>query len=276
MEFSPHLRTIFATRGAAAIYAPGVGADVSCRMIRQGGGQPVRVGPVKVTVEKVSFHVLRADVPNPAAGAVVSYREETFTVDAVQPVENDAEGLLWSLETSWGADMVYRPVTGSGSTQNPPIGSGYTVSAAADAGATVISIKAPVAVGKLLPGDKITAGGNVHTVTGSGVQAVAQQFAAVPVTPALPAPLSVGDPVALSFAADVALRGAPASYQASEFMGGVQAGDRRVVIMQAALGERQPKAGDRLVFEGRSFNVITAVAIYQGAAVSAWDIQARI
>lgn len=276
MEFSPHLRTIFATRGAAAIYAPPVGDDVSCRMIRQGGGQPVRVGPVLITVERISFHVLRADVASPAAGAVVSYRGETFTVDAVQPVEKDAEGLLWSLEASWGADLIFRPVSGAGAVQNPPIGAGYTVSAAGDAGAAFISVKASLAVGKLLPGDKITAGGNVHTVTGAGVQAVAQQFAAVPITPALAAPVSVGDPVTLSFAADVALRGAPASYQASEFMGGVQAGDRRVVILQAALGERQPKAGDRLVFEGRAFNVITAVAIYQGASVAAWDIQARI
>ena len=275
MDFSPHLQTVFASRGSAATYTPQEGDPVSCRMIRQGGGQPIRIGPVLVTVERISFHVRRTDVPAPAAGAVVSYRGETFTVDAAQPVERDAEGLLWSLDVSWGADMVFRPVTGSGSTQNPPLGAGYAISANADAGAGVMSIRAPLAVGKLLAGDKITAGGNIHTVTGAGVQAVAQQFAAVPVSPVLAASVSVGDPVTLTFASDIALRGAVAAYQASEFLGGVQAGDRRIVIMSDTLGNALPKAGDRLVFEGRMFNVVNALAIYQGAAVKAWDIQAR-
>lgn len=276
MDFSPHIRTIFATRGASAVYTPLAGEAISCKAIRQGGGQPVRIGPVTVTTERVSFHVRRSDVSLPVAGATLAYRGETFTVDAVQPVEKDAEGLIWALDASWGADMLYRSVDGSGSTQNPPQGSNFFVSAAGSAGASTVSIKSNFAVGKLLAGDKISIAGSVHTVT-AGVQAVMNQFAAVPISPALAAPVAVNDPVTLTFARDIALRGAVASYQASEFMGGVLAGDRRVVIMQSAMSHAGviPKAGDRLIFEDRSFNVQSAVAIYQGASPIAWDVQVR-
>lgn len=277
MNFSPHIRTFFAVRGASAVYAPPVGATISCKAIRQGGGQAVWVGPVMVTTERVSFHVQRSDILVPVVGATLDYRGESFTIDAVQPVERDAEGLLWSLEASWGADMIYRSVSGSGASQNPPQGSGYTVASAAAAGATVISIKAPLAIGKLLPGDKIEVAGSVYAVTGAGVQAVMQQFSAIPISPVLAANAALGDPVMLTFARDRTLRGAVASYQAAEFMGGVQAGDRRVVIMQAALSglDEKPKAGDRIVLDGRAFNVQSAVAIYQGANPVAWDIQVR-
>jgi hypothetical protein len=276
MDFAPHIRTIFTTRGAASVYTPAVGTPISCKAIRQGGGQPVRIGPVLVTTERISFHVRRADIAAPVAGSVLTYRDETFTVDAVQPVERDAEGLLWSLEASWGADLIYRSVTGSGSMQNPPQGSGFVVSAEGLAGANVISINAPLAVGKLFAGDKIGVGSHTYTVTGAGVQAVMNQFSAVPISPALAATVSVGDPVTMSFSRDRALRGAVATYAANEFLGGVQAGDRRIVIMQAAMaGLDAPKAGDRIVFEGRSFNVISASAIYQGQNPVAWDIQVR-
>lgn len=276
MDFSPHIRTIFATRGVSAVYTPPSGAAIACKVMRQGGGQPVRIGPITVTTERVSFHVRRSDVSSPVAGAVVSYRGETFTVDAVQPVESDAEGLLWSLEASWGAEMIYRGVTGSGATQNPPQGSNFVVAANANAGATAVTFKSSFAVGKLIIGDKLTVGGSTYAVTAE-VQAVMNQFAAVPVSPALSAAVAVGDPVTLTFARDIAMRGAVAIYQASEFMGGVLAGDRRVVIMQSAVSHAGviPKAGDRLMFEDRSFNVQSAVAIYQGASPVAWDIQVR-
>lgn len=277
MDFSLHIRTIFATRGTPATYAPPSGGAVACRMIRQGGGQPVKIGPITVTIERISFHVRRSDVSSPVAGAIVTHRGETFTVEACQPVERDAEGLLWSLEVSWGASMLYRSVTGSGATQSPPQGSNFVVAANAIEGAAAISIKSSFAVGKLVAGDKITVGGNTYSVTGSGVQAVMNQFSAVPVTPALAANVAPGDAVVLFFARDIQVRGAVAAYAANEFMGGVLAGDRRVVIMQAALAglDTTPKAGDKLIFEDRSFNVQSAVAIYQGASPIAWDIQVR-
>lgn len=245
-------------------------------MVRRGGGMPVNIGPVTVTVERLFFQVMRADIPAPVAGGTILDRGETFTIDAVQPSERDADRLMWRLDVSWGADMVYRPVAGSGSTQSPPLGSGFTIAAAAEAGAGTISVKGLGAVGKLVAGDRITAGGNVYTVTGSGVLAVAQQFSAVPVTPAVAAPLTAGQAVEISFAADKAVRGAPAAYEAKEFFGGVQVGDRRIVIMQAALGDITPKSGDRLIFEGKTFMVASAVAVYEAASMVAWDIQARI
>lgn len=267
---------MFAARGSAATYTPPGGPPLTCRAIRQGGGQPVRVGPIVLTTQKISFHVRRSDIAAPTIGAQFDYRGETFTVDAWQPIEGDTEGLLWSLEASWGADLIYRSVSGSGATQNPPQGSGFVVAADASAGDSAISIRAPMAIGRLEAGDKVIIGDVEHVVTGSGVQAVMQQFAAVPILPPLSAAAPAGASVDFRFARDRAIRGAVASYSASEIFGGVKSGDRRIVVMQASLaGIDQPKAGDRIVFEERAFSVINAAAIYAGASVAAWDIQVR-
>ena len=276
MDFSPHLRTVFRLRGSPATYAPPSGGEVSCRAIRQGGGQPVRIGPVVITPERISFHVLREDIASPAAGATLSYGGEIFTVDASQPVESDVEGLLWSLEASWGTDVLYRAVAGSGSTQNPPQTGALTVAADANAGSSAIGIKSNLAVGKLIAGDKLTIGGTEYTVT-ADVTAVMSQFSGVPVSPVLSADAVSGSEVVPTYKRDIALRAAVASYAAKEFMGGVQAGDRRLVVMQAALAalDGEPKAGDRIVFGGRTFNVQSAAPIYEGTTPIAWDIQAR-
>ena len=276
MDFSPHLRTVFKLRGSPATYTPPSGSQITCQAIRQGGGQPVRIGPVTVTTERVSFHVLRALVAAPVAGATMLYRGETFTVDACQPVENDAEGLLWSLEASWGADVLYRAAAGSGSTQNPPQTGALTLAADAGAGDGAVSVRSTLAVGKLIAGDKLTIGGTEYTVT-ADVQAVMSQFAGVPISPSLAGDAASGAAVTPTYKRDIALRAAVASYAAKEFMGGVQAGDRRLVAMQSALSalDSEPKAGDRIVMGGRAFNVQSAMPIYQGAQPVAWDIQAR-
>lgn len=61
--------------------------------------------------------------------------------------------------------------------------------------------------------------------------------------------------------------------------GGVQTGDRRVIILAAdlvAAGYTKPlKALDAALFEGRTFTIMTATAVYQGAAPFAWELQCR-
>jgi len=282
MDFAPHQRQIFALRGKSARYIPVSGPEVSgFKAIRQGGGQPMQVGPVRITLERTAFHVLRSVLPAPVAGAGLAIGDEVFTVDAVQPVERDADGLMWALHVSWGAAITYRSVTGSGSTQNPPQGADFSVAAAVSAGQLAVSIRSGFTVGKLAPSDRFAIAGNptVYTIGSPAPSAVSNQFANVPISPALAANAAQGAAVTFQFQRDFALRAAVAGYQASEMLGGVQVGDRRLVLMQAqmtALGMAdEPKAGDRVIMAGRTFNVITATPLYTGAVAHAWDIQAR-
>jgi hypothetical protein len=281
MNFAPHMRQIFARRGAAASYAPASGPALSCQAIRQGGGQPIMLGPVRVIVDRTFFHVLRSDVPAPAAGGVLTLGGDAFTVEAVQPVERDVDRLMWQIEAEWGAAVGYRSVTGSGSAQNPPQGAGFTLAAAASAGAAAISIRSAFTVGKLLAGDKLTIApvATVYTVTGAGVQAAANQFSAVPITPVLAANAALGAAVTFDFARDYGVRAGVAAYAAHEFQGGVLVGDRRLAIFQAGLTAAgmtdAPKASDRVTFEGKSFNVISAAPLYRGDTAFAWDVQVR-
>lgn len=280
MDFSAHMRTVFALRGRDATYTPSVGDAVSCKAIRQGGGQGIAVGPIRVFVERTQFHVLREDIAAPEAGATLETDDATFTVEAVQPVERDVDRLMWGLDANWGAVVAYRSVSGSGTTQNPPQGSGFTISTAAAAGATEVTIGAGFAVGKLVSGDKFTIEGDdtEYSIT-EDVTASLSKFTDVPITPALAENAAQGADVTFDFARDFDLRAAIAGYEAAEFAGGVQVGDRRLVILQAAFDDAgmtdTPKVSDRVTLEDTLFTVQNAVAIYEGDTVIAWDVQVR-
>lgn len=281
MKFDPHLRQLFAIRGRASTYTPPVGSAIACKAIRQGGGRAIALGPVKVTPERTCFHVLRDDIASPVAGATLVWDGESFTVDAVQPVFRDADGLFWELDVTWGLDVTYRSASGSGATQNPPIGTGFTVASAASAGAAAVSIKSGFTIGRLNAGDKFTIAGNAteYTVAAPGVQAASNQFTAVPITPVLAANASLGAAVTFDFARDYTIRAAIAGYDAKELQGSVQVGDRRLVILQSALDAAgltdDPKSTDKVTFENQTYNVISAAAIYQAGAAYAWDVQLR-
>lgn len=239
------------------------------------------LGPVKVSPEKTLFHVLRADVPAPAAGAVLEWDGEGFTIDAVQPVERDPDQIMWELDASWGLDVVLRSVAGSGANQIPPQGGAFTIGAAAQAGAVAVWIKSGFTVGKLIAGDTITIAGDTteYTVTGSGVVAQNNSFTGVPVTPALVANAALGAAVSIDFARDFIVRAGMAGYEATEYGGTVQMGDRRIVILQSALDQAgmadAPKAGDRVTLENQTFSTVTAQATYQAGAPYAWELQLR-
>jgi hypothetical protein len=281
MNFSPHIRQLFQLRGRASTYTPPVGAAVPLKAIRQGGGQRIMLGYLKISPERTCFHVQRADVPAPVAGAVLEWDGEAFTIDAVQPVERDADGLMWEFDASWGLDVVLRSATGSGTSQSPPQGAGFTVAAAALAGAAAVSIKAGFTTGKLVAGDKFTIAGNAteYTVTGPGVAAVSNQFSNVPITPVLAADAAQGAAVTFDFALDFIVRAAIANYTQDEYKGTVQMGDRRIVLLQSALDQSDmteaPKAGDRVAMENQTFSVVSAVATYQAGEPYAWDLQLR-
>lgn len=280
MDFTPHVRTLFQTRGRLSTFTPDGGSAVNCRVIRQGGGEPVQMGPIKVVVDRTRFHVRRAEVASPAAGDVLTFGGSPFTIDAVQPVERDTDQQMWQLEASWGATVTYRSTTGSGITQSPPQGSSFKVYAAALAGVSAISIDATFTVGKLLGGDTFTIAGDatVYTIA-SPVAASSNRFTNVPFTPVLAADAAEDAAVTFDFSRDYSVRAAIAGYSAEEIAGGVQVGDRRVVILEDALDDAgmsdSPKATDRLTFEGKQFTVVNATAIYGDGVPVAWDLQVR-
>ena len=280
MDFTPHVRQLFQLRGRLSTFTPAVGSAAACRVIRQGGGEPVQMGPIKVVVDRTRFHVRRAEVASPDAGDVLTFGGDAYTIDAVQPVERDADKQMWCLEASWGAAIAYRSITGSGSTQSPPQGTTFAVKTAALAGVSAITIDAPFVVGRLLASDTFTIAGNATVYTVSApVTASSSTFTAVPFAPVLAANAAEDAAVTFDFSRDYSVRAAIAGYSASEIAGGVQVGDRRVVILESALDDAgmtdPPKAGDRLTFEARQFTVITATAVYGDGVPVAWDLQVR-
>lgn len=281
MNFEIHVRQLFQIRGRASVYTPPVGSAVSCKAIRQGGGQSLQVGPIRVVPERTRFHVRRTDIPAPAPGAALVWDGVSFTIDAFQPVERDADGLLWELDASWGVSIGYRSVTGSGLTQNPPVGEDYTVAANASAGASSVSITADFIQGRLNAGDRLTIAGNAttYTVQAPGAQAASDAFASVPISPVLAANAAAGAAVTFDFARDHAVRAAVADYMARDFQGAVKSGDRRLVVLQSALDAagmtEAPASGDRVTFEAAPYNVESVKAIYQGSEPYAWELQIR-
>ncbi len=129
--------------------------------------------------------------------------------------------------------------------------------------------------------DALGIGAATHTVTAAVSPTNSQSLNSIPITPALAAAAVTGDAVTVvsPVAADYPVRGAIASYEASGVLGGVQTGDRRVIILAADLVAagytKPPKALDAVLFEGRTFTVMTATAVYQGAAPFAWDLQCK-
>jgi hypothetical protein len=276
--FQPHLATIFATMGRPAVYAAPDTDPVPLRVIRLGGGQPINIGPVTIMLERVRFEVLRSALPDPVPGATLAVDGTTWTVEAAQPVEDDAYGLKWSLDVSWGAAVMWRSVSGTGASQNPPsITGAVTLAASAAAGTGAVSLCATYAVGRLLTGDTLTIGATVHAVTAPS-QASSNSFAAVGIIPALPDAVMAGQGVTLAFARDAAVTAAISGYQARELQGGVQAGDIRLVLLPgaaAALPE-VPKISDIVIVPNiGALRAINVAPLYQGGRVAGWEAQAR-
>lgn len=270
---------MFQLRGKAAAYAPAAGSPVACRAIRQGGGQMVAVGPVMVMLERVQFHVRREEVPAPAAGATLTVGADAFTVQAIQPVQRDAEGLLWGLDVAWGLPVVYRTAVATGGVQGGP----WSVVTAASAGATSVSIQSAYinATGKLQAGDTLTIGGATYTVGATVSPSASKSYNNIPISPPLAAPVAAGAPVTITqpAAASYTLAGAMADYAASEVMGAVQVGDRRMVVLHAAFAAASlpagPKLGASIESDGRTYSIVNTKAHYAGSAPVAWELHLR-
>ncbi|MBP2227637.1 hypothetical protein J2847_000917 [Azospirillum agricola] len=268
----------FLTFGEAATYTPPAGSPVPCRVIREGGGKPVKFGPVTVYLASLTFDVRASDVPDPATGGVFQVGAMAYTVTGTPyHPEDDPHGLVWSCGVLWGAPILYRSYSGDGGTLNPPKGSGWKLAAAAPVGAGSVSIAGTLAQGQLRPGDRVTIGTTVHTVT-TTTTAASGRFDAVGIAPALVAPAAAALPLVLGFARDFPVLAGMAGYD-DTFAGAVATGTRRIIVMQdrltAAGCTDAPKLGDIITFEGQPFTVGAATALYQGAAPFAWDLQCK-
>lgn len=272
----------FLTFGEAATYTSPAGSPTPCRIIREGGGKPVKFGPVTVYLSSLTFDVRASDVPDPTAGGVFQVGAMAYTITGTPyHPEDDPHGLVWSCGVLWGAPILYRSVSGQGDTQNPPRGSDWKLATAAEAGAVSIAIAGMLAGGQLRPGDRVTIGTAVHTVTTTTTAAYRdgdQRFDGVGIAPALAAPAAVGAPVTLTFARDYPVLAGMAGYD-DAMAGAATTGTRRIIIMQdrltAAGCAGAPKPGDVVTFEGQPFAVVATTALYQGAVPFAWDLQCK-
>ncbi len=266
----------FAIMGESATYTPPAGAAVACQVVRTGGGTPLKFGPVTVYPMALSFNMRAAEVPGPAVGGVLQVGGSIFTLTGTPyHPEDDAHGLIWSCPTTWGAPITYRTPTGNGATLNPPTTPSVTVSTAAAAGATALSVKATLVTGRVLAGDKLTVNGETYTIT-AAVSAVSNVFSNIPLDRPLSAAAALNAPVTLSYACDRPVLAGVAGYDASQLLGGIVVGDRRVIVMQerlTAAGIPTPTAADSILIEGKLFRVKNAAATYNGATPFVWDLE---
>lgn len=266
----------FAVFGEGAQYIPLAGPSVSCRVVRGGGGTPLKLGPITVYMSLLSFDVRAAEVPAPASGGVFQVGSTGYTVTGTPyHPEGDAHGHVWSCPVLWGTMVTYRTATGTQAMMNPPSGTDWMVAAPVAAGAVSISIKGTLVSGRLLPGDMLTVNGETYTIT-AAVSAVSGVFNNIPLDRPLVAAVALNTPVTFSYACDRPVLAGVAGYDASQLLGGIVVGNRRVILMQerlTAAGIPTPTTADSVLIEERWFRVRNAAATYQGNAPFVWDLQ---
>ncbi len=273
------MATIFAAMGTRATYQPPVGAPVPCRAIPQGLARQVDIGGVRLMLGQSAWHLRRAEFgAAPAPGGTLTIGSRTWTIDVVEPAADDPLELKWQVRAEWGTPIVLRATDGQGATANPPIVDGLVVDGAVAGAATSIALRAGFASGQLRAGDVLRIGGT-DLVVAASVSAAGNGFAAVPLASGAPAPIADGVAVEPRFARDFPVIGAEVEYAAHEIVGGVQAGDRRLIVLRTALEAagyfEAPSTKVQVLHLGTWLTVVSATAIGTGAEHVAWDLQLR-
>jgi hypothetical protein len=207
---------------------------VACWVKRIGGGRVERFGAVSIVVEDLIVHILR-ETATPAAGDTISIGGQTFTVEAKEPVENDAQGLLWACRVTWGLPVTWSRPGGEGGPVHPIAlpEVDYTAAAASSGAASITILASAWPDGWIRAGDLIAIDGETYTATDDVEPGYSggYRFGAVPITPALVGALAGGEVVTIEAPSgapgDQIVRAAVADYRAEEIMGGVLTGDRR-------------------------------------------------
>lgn len=276
------MATVFQATGEAATYTAPAGSPVSCRVKRIGGGRREHAGSLSFVVDDLSAHVLRSAL-TPVEGATLTIGGESWTVEAVEPVERDPQALLWCLRLTWGVEVTwFTPAADDGgSTYDPPDASVTYTAAAAPAGATTLTVLASEwTSGRIREGDNLTVDGVTYEATADVALAYASggyRFPAVPLDAALVGALAGGEAVTITPAAPGStrtVRAAVADFTAEEIAGGIQAGDRRLIVRASAISG-QPTTSDRVTLGSEEWTVVNVRGVYAGADVAAWVVQIR-
>ena len=269
------MKQVFAALGRPSFYTSPAGETTACRAIQ--ATKELFYGGISLPIEGLCLDLLRSDV-TPEVGGSFSLGSTSYPIDIPPlpfPADQDTEGLRWRLLLGWGSPVSYRTPTGNQNTLNPPTGSGWTLSAAASAGATAISIKATLTTGRLLAGDQVMIGGAAYTIA-APVTAAANTFANVSLTAPLAAAATAGTPVSFLFACDRPIKAAVRAFQAEQLLGGIVVGDQRLVIPHAVLDAagvpQEPSAADSVLIGATRWKVKTAVAARQAGEPVLWQL----
>ncbi|NBC32844.1 MAG: hypothetical protein GVY13_09245 [Alphaproteobacteria bacterium] len=264
-----------------ATYTAAGGGDTSCQAMPMGGGEAFAIGRVRLTAERETFHLRRAVVGTPTEGTITVDGVE-HTITAGEPVEGDSRGLFWAVHAAWGLELQWTTPGAGGASQYdaPPPELTYTA-AAASAGATTLTVNSSgFTTGYARDGDTLTVDGSDYTITADVPLSYSggYRFADVPITPSLASTLSGGETVTFTPAGASntrAVRAALADYEAAEIMGGIQAGDRRVVVRAGDI-DPAPTTADTVEIDGTSWSVVKVERVHIGDAVVAYAVQLRI
>jgi hypothetical protein len=281
LSVQPDMKAVFRALGQSATFTPSEGDAVACRAMPVGGGATFTVGRVTFNAERPIFHVRRSEV-TPAVGGVLTVDGTAHAIQAVEAVEGDPRGLLWQVVPAWGALFDWTtPGSGGGSEYDPPPDTVTYTARAASAGATTLSVVASEWVdGRVRDGDTITVAGSDYEATADTVLSLDSMqwvFLNVPLDTGLSGALSGGETVTFTPAGASntrSVRAALADYDATEVLGGVLAGDRRLVVRADDITPA-PTTSDTVGIDGTDWSVVSVETIHVGADVVAYVVQIR-
>lgn len=186
---------------------------------------------------------------------------------------------LAQMIADYGSAVIVRNVTtltGPSPSPNPPNVSGLVVSGTAAIGASLVTLRATRATGRLLAGDVLRFAGDAraYAVT-APVIAVTNGFSLVPITPALVSNLTDGQALTLTFSADVAVQAFVTSYPARLVNGtSIQNGDIKVRLLVSSL-PFVPAVTDKIFVGVNSYSIVNVHTMDLQGVGYGYSLQAR-
>jgi hypothetical protein len=159
---------------------------------------------------------------------------------------------------------------------NPPTLVNPTVAANASQGAFSIGVVADSAIGRLIVGDSITVNGLTYQVDADVTANTTSPagFNVVTLQQPLAASMTAGDPITMTWAADLPVWAMINSFPFSQQDGTlVLARDLRVTI--SSYGIPEPDIAWRVVFGERDYSIVSKTPTYAMGCITGWQLQAR-
>lgn len=181
-----------------------------------------------------------------------------------------------------GKGIVFRHTvsTGGANPASNPVTGAIAVQANASAGASIITLTAPVGNWTLEPGDKFTIAGDVTVYTvGARTLSASSKFTNVPFSPVLTANATAGAAVTMTWTNDYPTTAFIGSYDARLIDGTtITVKDLKVMMQTIDTSGRtipNPAPIDRVIIDGAARAVGVVSPKYAGPNVSMWEIQAK-